>query len=87
MFGEVEKLIKENSLLRIGKNDLKNQVEKLNIANGMLREENLSRQMASEKMNEQVLNLEKEVKSLKEKLSDKANQQKEVYCVFNRIAT
>uniref|UniRef100_A0A8R1IEL7 RH2 domain-containing protein n=1 Tax=Caenorhabditis japonica TaxID=281687 RepID=A0A8R1IEL7_CAEJA len=81
---EVENLIKENSelldmknALNIVKNDLINQVDELNSENMILRDENLSRQMVSEKMNEQISKLEEELKSMKQRLSDKENEQEE----------
>lgn len=85
---EVENLIKENSelldmknALNIVKNDLINQVDELNSENMILRDENMSRQMVSEKMQGQILKLEDEVKSLKQKLMEKESEQEEVRLV------
>lgn len=82
---EVENLIKENSelldmknALNIVKNDLINQVDELNSENMILRDENLSRQMVSEKMQEQITKHEEEIKTLKQKLMEKENEQEEV---------
>ncbi|CAD45611.1 JNK-interacting protein [Caenorhabditis elegans] len=81
---EVENLIKENSelldmknALNIVKNDLINQVDELNSENMILRDENLSRQMVSEKMQEQITKHEEEIKTLKQKLMEKENEQEE----------
>ena len=86
----MENLIKENSelldmknALNIVKNDLINQVDELNSENMILRDENMSRQMVSEKMQEQIAKLEEEVKTMKQKLMEKENEQEEVCEIKN----
>ncbi|CAI5445728.1 unnamed protein product [Caenorhabditis angaria] len=81
---EVENLIKENSelldmknALNIVKNDLINQVDELSSENMILRDESHSREMVCQKMSEQIQKLEDDNRQLKQRISEKENEQEE----------